>query len=495
MMVSLPMRGHIVPIVRLASELNFRGHTVSVAVQPEAQEYVLQAGVQFIPLRLPFSSDDRKSALQVISYDTSFFRGILNLLNEVYLPNAQPLFAALSAIVKKVKPDMLIIDIGALGAIEVAHLYKIPFIINNPSLAFRLDAVPHNVPAWGSGFSQHMSLFSRCLSLIYPRLLAVAFTPTFMDINKLRRQYSLPLYKTQQEMYGNSLVMVNSAPGFDYPSLTYPLTKFVGPLLPTISPTLPPSLAQWLDNSNKPVIVVLTGEGSMSFFEPWQIKRIAAALADMRFRVLWALRTDLQHIIGSSIPATFRVKTNLPQLPVIAHHSVKVIISPCSISTTQEALFYGRTVLCIPVLGDQADVAARVVDAGVGIVMDKLKLDSAEISKNIVMLYRNVTYLENAQKVGTILRAAGGTHAAADLVEFTLTSGINHLLSMQNSLPWHEVQQLDTYALLFAFFCMVIVLLRFLGLCIVLSFSYLSFSKQFQATSIESATGTPADTT
>jgi hypothetical protein len=40
---------------------------VSDAVQPEAQEYVLQAGVQFIPLRLPFSSDDRKSALQVLT--------------------------------------------------------------------------------------------------------------------------------------------------------------------------------------------------------------------------------------------------------------------------------------------------------------------------------------------------------------------------------------------------------------------------------------------
>lgn len=94
------------------------------------------------------------------------------------------------------RPDILVIDIGALGAVDVAHANNIPYVINNPSLLFRIDNNPHYVPgtmtrnksngasdlydvastvfviAWGSGFTQQMTLWERCLSVLYPRLLA-----------------------------------------------------------------------------------------------------------------------------------------------------------------------------------------------------------------------------------------------------------------------------------------------------------------------------------
>ena len=38
--------------------------------------------------------------LRQISHDTSFFRGILTLINDIYLPNNQPVFKALLKAVK-----------------------------------------------------------------------------------------------------------------------------------------------------------------------------------------------------------------------------------------------------------------------------------------------------------------------------------------------------------------------------------------------------------
>jgi hypothetical protein len=44
------------------------------------------------------------------------------------------------------RPDIMVIDIGALGAVDVAHANNIPYVINNPSLLFRIDNNPHYVP-------------------------------------------------------------------------------------------------------------------------------------------------------------------------------------------------------------------------------------------------------------------------------------------------------------------------------------------------------------
>lgn len=41
------------------------------------------------------------------------------------------------------------------------------------------------IPAWGTGFPLSMSLWSRCLNILFPRLLSVALTPPFMHLNKV----------------------------------------------------------------------------------------------------------------------------------------------------------------------------------------------------------------------------------------------------------------------------------------------------------------------
>lgn len=147
--------------------------------------------------------------------DTSSFRGILTLLNEVYLPFSVPTYTALLPFVARDPPDVMVVDVTTLGAHDVALRTGIPAVMNNPSVEFSVDVrawlliipvagpslplltlcvpqlclqgPPSYIPAWGTGFGTAMTLWERCINLLYPRLLSVALTPPFMHLNKVRR--------------------------------------------------------------------------------------------------------------------------------------------------------------------------------------------------------------------------------------------------------------------------------------------------------------------
>lgn len=52
---------------------------------------------------------------------------------------------------------------------------------------------------------------------------------------------------------------------------------------------------------------------------------------------------------------------------------VKLAVSHCDLGFAQQAILRQKPLICIPLYGDQLDVAARVVDAGVGVVIPKTK--------------------------------------------------------------------------------------------------------------------------
>ena len=86
-----------------------------------------------------------------------------------------------------------------------------------------------------------------------------------------------------------------------------------------------------------------------------------------------------------SLPSNFRVKMlgmHLPHLELMAHPSVRAVVSHCGMAGAQEALFYAKPLVCVPFFGDQPDVAARVRDSGAGIVIDKNFLLPAQLSRD-----------------------------------------------------------------------------------------------------------------
>src|SRR5207237_10847939 len=70
-------------------------------------------------------------------------------------------------------------------------------------------------------------------------------------------------------------------------------------------------------------------------------------------------------------PDQFQAPANVVLTPFVPHAlilpQVAAIVSQCGHGTVMKALAAGVPLVCLPLLGDQPDIAARVVHAGAGV--------------------------------------------------------------------------------------------------------------------------------
>lgn len=188
--VSIGLAGHTVPLIRLGEEMMRRGYTASIITHDNLRHMVEAVpGLRFVSAGpLPLPPDELRQRLGRISEGTSGIRSLISLLSDVYLPLALPLYdlALDLRLTMTTRPDLIVLDVGAAGAKDLAEGLGVPLVLNSPTLLFRLDNRPNYMPSWGTGFSMNMSILERCVNLIFPRLLSVGLTPALLSINRVR---------------------------------------------------------------------------------------------------------------------------------------------------------------------------------------------------------------------------------------------------------------------------------------------------------------------
>jgi UDP:flavonoid glycosyltransferase YjiC (YdhE family) len=554
--VSVGIRGHAVPLLRVAKEFIRKNPNVKVsfATHHRAREWVKSTGANFLSLgRFPISSSELRLILKKISADPSMFRGLLTLFNEVYLPLFQPMYNGVFNIIVKQAPTLVVVDVAALGAIDAVQKFKIPLVLNSPTLPFSLDVSSHPwLPSWGTGYSIHMSLWERCMNILFPRLLAVSLTPAFIHLNKLRYGNTMKRYKSQHDVFYGKKILVNTAIGFDHPKPLSPWVEMVGLILPSDenkeATPLSNSLIEWLeleevspatsstpaynkqgsnsqprskkkhqskgeggkrnsrnDKGNEkndysrtdtddalsefttPSSVIYINFGWMSRLEKKHIDALLNGLTDPRLRIVWTMSNDQRSLLPKNIPPSFKILNKLGQstMHLLRRDEVKVVVSHCGIGVAQEALLFGKPLLCLPLFGDQVDVAARVLDRGVGRVLDKVRISSSDVRRAILEILRSYdTIAKEVKKVAIALKLAGGVNRAVTilqnyheehLVTETYSSNITDEMGVSSivtnnqtylrlvnfepsQISWFERYYLDVYLLFLAIACFLAII-------------------------------------
>jgi UDP:flavonoid glycosyltransferase YjiC (YdhE family) len=95
------------------------------------------------------------------------------------------------------------------------------------------------------------------------------------------------------------------------------------------------------------------------------------------------------------------------------------MVTQCGLGTVMKALAHGEPLVCIPLVGDQPDNAARVVAHGIGI---RLERDSSpeEIRAAIECVLTRPGFGESARRMARILVKEDGAQTAADEIESVL---------------------------------------------------------------------------
>eukprot|EP00752_Nemacystus_decipiens_P004684 g4272.t1 len=231
--------------------------------------------------------------------------------------------------------------------------------------------------------------------------------------------------------------------------------------------------------------VIYVNLGRMPQLDKWQLVTILQALSSPSeamcwggggaedrlgpYRVLWVLPPEQREQLLSALlpmapPPSFRLKIlgGLPHLGILAHPAVKAVVSHCGMGVAQEALVFGKPILCLPMLADQEDIARRVVDAGVGLGLSGLptgNISSGDIRDAVADIVSDPSFRGSAAVLSGVLRRAGGTLRAADVVEGTLQlGGSSYLHPPELRGPWHETSSTDAYVFLVAGVILVAVL-------------------------------------
>jgi len=480
LVVAPAIRGHATPLLRLTEELLDRGYNVSFAIHTHGKDWVPSRATYISLGQFPLSQSDLRKQLQKVSRDSSTFHGIRALFNDIYLPSSQTMYSTLMPVIEQLQPVVIVSDIAALGALDASAQSGIPLVVNNPTFPFSLESSQSWLPAWGTGLSIPLSLSDKCINLIFPRLLSVALTPPFITLNKHRWSVDLPTYRSQHEIFQEARILVNTAFGFNPAQRIPPLNAMVGVIMPKAlsnpdvpADPLPPLMTNWLHggvNAKQFQGVVVVCLGRMAQMEHWQAAEITQGLTDSRFRVLWIVPNEQRSILPKKLPPSFRVKSAKAlgenRLKVFNEPSVRAVVSAGGLQSVQEVLYFGKPVMVIPFLADQVDVAARVVDQGVGIKLSKADFTAEDVKQGILEMFGDIqnktgrrgrkvvnldagnsTYSKEARRVGTMLRMAGGTQRAADIVESSVLSTNRHLRTYSLEQPWHRVFQVDIFVM------------------------------------------------
>lgn len=428
MFVSLPLLGHTKQMIALAQELVSRGYKVSFVISEVAKEWVEGTGADFIPWNPTLATIDESnnrhndSIWHQVSRERSNWRGekmMLQRLINFYVP----MYKTLEPIFHQYKPDIIVVDRAVIPAMDLAWQMNLPCIIQSRFLG-KFVKPSANIPRFGTSYSINMNLWERFLNRLEPLWLILQFLPLIKKLARLRSEccgsQNLP------DPFSKNLIIVGTAFGIEIPRPIPPLIKMVGPIFPKTIEPLSPSLKEWLEAGEEGTVVIYIGFGTLATLEPWQAKALVEGLTDSKFRVLWSIPKSQQHILPS-LPPAFRIESFVPQQAVLSHAAVRVFVSHCSPNGINEALYCGKPILGLPFFGDQDYFAARVLDLGVGLKLNKENFPSTEVCQKVNSLLNNQSYIHAANRMSAILKSTRGLELAADIVENTMAVGISNL--------------------------------------------------------------------
>jgi UDP:flavonoid glycosyltransferase YjiC (YdhE family) len=426
--VGIPAVGHLNPLLRQAEELRRRGWRVALASTREMRGYVEREfpQVRFVDLGASTTAAVGSAEVQArVSAERSFVSGTMHILRSV---NAQwpMMFDALLDELRRERPDVMVVDLFTAAGMDAAEVNRVPYVVNNADLltAVSVDLLPPapGVPLLFTGRSiKRMGALDRLLD---PALRLVG--STILDItlgaelNRIRKTRGLRPRRMTRRLAG-VLIMTNSAFGIEYNRPLPPLLQMVGPMIDEASSeSLPGDLRTWLA-SGPPVAFV--NLGTLARPGTRLVEQIARGLAAPDFRALWVLREGLP----AELPPSVRIEPWVAsQISVLHHPNVRVFVSHCGINSAHESLYAGTPIVGVPMLADQRDMAMRVQDAGVGLMLDKRRLSGGALRSAIQTVLREPRFAHNTVRIRSSFVLAGGVRRAADMIEHAAVFGVDH---------------------------------------------------------------------
>ncbi len=396
-----PGSGHAYPPIATAIALRDRGHEVMVRVESASVDALRRAGLSAAAI------DPRIEAVRLEDWKARTSMGALVSALKTFETRARYEVPDLQAAIEAERPDLIWVDIVALGAAQAAEASGLPWA---HFLAAPYARPSPGVPSYGPGFAPSSSRLAALRDSGIEALKPIVFRSWLNSQNSRQAALGLPAFHHFEDFGLAAPLLIHfSAEPFEYPR-TWPRSmRLVGPALwerPAPDP-------EWLADEQRPIVLVTA---STAFQDDAAVIRVAIeALAEAPYAVI---ATTAAHDPGDfDVPANARVERYLPHGPILRRAAA--VISHGGMGTTQKALAAGVPVCVVPFRRDQFEVARRVEHCGAGTVLRAKRLRPDRLRGAIEQA---IGCRAGAELVRDAFARAGGAEAAAAALEGLLTS-------------------------------------------------------------------------
>ncbi|HEY7983400.1 MAG TPA: nucleotide disphospho-sugar-binding domain-containing protein [Ktedonobacterales bacterium] len=396
-----PARGHLYPLVPILDELRRRGHQVALRTLAADVPLMVEHGFAAAPI------SERIESMRHDDWSAGNPRAALARSLQVLAARAEYEVADVRRAIEVERPDVLLVDINAWGALGAAEAWGGPWAAYSP---FPLALSSVDAPPFGPGLPPARGPLGHLRDrLLRPLVLGMIERTVLPPLNTVRARIQLPPLATSTDFYRcPPLLLLLTAEPFEYPRHDWPANvALVGPC-----DWDPPAAApDWLAGITQPIVLVTTSTEYQN--DGRLIETAFAALADEPVAVVATM--------PAGDPARLRVPNNAHVERFIPHGLVLeravCAITHGGMGATQKALRRGVPVCVVPFGRDQLEVARRVVvaRAGTRLAARRLRPDRLRASVRAAM-----TMTTGARRVAEAFRAAGGPVAAADAIEARL---------------------------------------------------------------------------
>ncbi len=407
--------GDLHPALAIAIALRDRGHRATLLSHEMYRPKVESEGIAFATLPPNLAELDDFGATMRRAMDGP--DGSRYVIQELVLPHVAATTAAIDAAAHDA--DLLVAHPLTFGVAIVAEKRGLPWASTSLQPLLQYSALDPSV--WPQ--APWLEPWGRRFPALYHAFFAVGKVvsrPWMGAVDGVRASMGLPratLHPMYEGVFSPLLHLVLFSRALAAPQPDWPPSSvqcgFAFYDREDHAAGLPAELAAFLDAGPPPLVFTL-GSSAVHTAGLFYTNGAHAAARLGRRAVLLVGRKIAQRL-PDPLPSGVVVFPYAPYSELLPRAAA--VVHQGGAGTTGQALRAGRPMVVVPFAHDQADHAARIARAGVGLALPRDRCDAATLTAALGRVLAEPGFAERAAAVGAEVRAEHGANAAADAIE------------------------------------------------------------------------------
>lgn len=418
--LTLEAAGHLYPCGSLGRELRRRGHEVVVVARDGARP--IADRLELPMLSLPEDASNVRPRMPFLQIAARPFRanwavGLLARLiwrTRLFIKHAP-------ALLEEFKPDLALVDQNILVGGTIADRAGVPWVTVCSALMSHEEP---GIPPAHLGWAYSPSRWARLRNRLGHASFHVYLGPVWRIINRQRRDWGLPPVRQAHEFLSPYAQLSQLVREFDFPREALPDTcHYCGALAASrVAEEVP---FPWEKLDGRPVVFASLGTvRSTDNFATF--RTIAAACAGIDAQLVLTLgqwqdesinsRDKLGELAGNPLVVGY-----VPQLALLKR--TNVLVTHAGQNTVLESIHAGVPMVALPRSADQPAMASRIEYKGLGLRDSFHSHNPERLRGKIQRVLTEDSFRQRTAEMQQIVRQAGGSTYAADVVEQVLATG------------------------------------------------------------------------